>query len=81
MIYKERLPGGTGREGGKTEKLTSVQYQAEFMDTVIHDPAGNLWDVDDVSEFVRIRGRRVEYLYTHQSTAKGQQRAGDSGEN
>lgn len=81
MIYKERLPGGTGREVGKTEKLTSVQYQAEFMDTVIHDPAGNLWDVDDVSEFVRIRGRRVEYLYTHQSTAKGQQRAGDSGEN
>lgn len=58
-----------------------MQYQAEFMDTFVHNPAGNLWDVDDVSEFVRIRDRRVEYLYTHQLMAKGQQRAGDSGEN
>ena len=65
-FIKERLPGGTGREGGKTEKLTSVQRQAEFMDTVVHDPAGNLGDVNDVSEFVRIRDRRAEYTPTSQ---------------
>ena len=36
------------------------------MDTVIRNPAGNLWDVNDASKFVRIRDRRAEYTPTSQ---------------
>lgn len=50
------------------------------MDTVAHDPAGNLWDVNDVSEFVRIRDRRANYTPTRQWLASAKE-AGDSGEN